>query len=665
MKSQFWTVVALGLTAVALVAVIIATPTLESPRDRLFRQIDEKVAQAGRILASYEPIGVQLNFNLEATDPIDLPSDQWQDIQNYVDQESIVSDMLREQSRRILPLDAEYRRYRGQPGPLGAIGTSAESYERIQGTLTVNERKLVDALRIVQQAVRMSEGEHRGAEHPGATRLETILCYHQAEMFGNKAALSAGRAMQEAMLADRYAARSKALAVAIELLEQELEGGPLTVNDQEDEPADRRVLRSIEENISELETDKAQTADMMAVTHGQADRLRAEIAELEGRIAEAQERAGTAQRTMLELEQAPHPGRDAAAVERFVEDYRQASQRHRQAAREEAILREGGLRGARVDAPDFEEVDTAPIVPAEPGEPIEPIRGLLALENDLEATLERLTNLEGVHAAIEQQIRELNFQKDSVAQRLTESEQQRAESIAQTAESAARIVDAIAASDRLWSEALSIAEDQGRPAAARAQQAIRRRISEAARLNRELPPDSPNPRLSMMAADGPLAGHTQALEGDLMFKVASIQAQRGDILAWYGHLLTRLVEAGVTVDTEQLGEDVTADDVPAWLTDPDAARTASAEAHAAAIEAGRQALAAYEEADAPLSQLWTLRANVGATHFLLGNLTTGDEARQHLYDARVEYTRALRNREDRPEAPTYEAVIAQIDRRLR
>lgn len=695
MKPQIWIGVVAVAVLAALAVVIVITPTLESPRDRLDRQIDEKVALASRILASYEPVGEQLDFYVgaAATQPVDLPEDQWQTILNQVGQESIVSDMLDEQARRIRSLDADYRGSGGRPDRVGGVGASTEAYNRLQQRLAVNAQKLADALRIVQEAVRMSEGEYRGADHPAATRLETILCYHQAEMLRNNAALEVSRAAQEAMLTNRHIARCNKLAVAIELLEQELKGSFVPTSESEvalaeadTQPADtqtetapavvpdavspgpsdgQRALRSLDESIALLEADKARKGETIAALHTRIEQLKAEISALEAGIADAQQRAGAAQRAMLELERAADPGRDPSEVERFVQAYEQASAAYRQASREEEILREGGLLNARADAPDFEQIDTAPLVPAVPDEPITPVRGLRALGNDLDAAEALLADHEGVLTAIEQQIAELTFQKEAVSQRLAASAERREEAIALAAQSAGKIIDALVASDRLLAEAMSVVEDQGRPAAARAQQAIRKRISEAVRLNRELSPDTANPRLAMMAADDALAGHTQALEGDLLFKEASIHAQRAEMLAWYAELLARLRVAGVTVGSELPGEDAAEDVSSAWLTDPAEAQAAAAEGREAAIEAGQQALAAYEEADAPLNQLWILRANIGATHFLLANLTTGDEAREHLYQARVEYTRALRNREDRPEAPAYEAVIAQIDHRLR
>jgi len=753
-KSHIPIFVLVGVVLVGLAVCALITPSLESPQDRLDRQIDEKVAAAQRLLSHYQPISVQLSRHLgsAATQPVDVPSAEWQEMTRAVEQDSAISDALRAQTGQINKLESEYQRLDGEPARRPAIGSSVEAYSRLQSDLAANDRKLADALQIMQEAIRMNEGEFRGSDHPAATRLETILCYHQANLLRRKAALTWERMEDSEAHLDRYVDRWNTLAVRIELLEQELNGGALpsqVVEDQatasepaatapaemepaETAPADtgavvedttgaadekaapseapktgrigsllkrlvkskadsdtsddtvadasadetaeeaeetvadtgpmvRRILPAMRDRITALEGRKAETERGIAAARDEATRLTAAVADIEAKIAAAEQRAATAEQEMFRLQEAGIDSSDPKSLERFVAHYEKAAEAYRLASREAIVLKEGAIRNAKVDAPDVDDVATGPLVASDPAKEMAAERGLIALQSDLRAAEGLVETRETLLAEITRQIKELSARQVEATNDLAVLGELRSDTTGQAALAAKAAIAAAFAADQFEADAIEMADTRGRQAAQRAQQAIQKRMRDAASLDREAGPETPNPRLVMMAGDNALAGHTATLAGDLAFEAARTHAQHAEGLARYRTILAKITRIGLEVGEAMLPEGATADTAPAWLANVEDTDTAIAEARTAAIEAAEQALEIYNEADGPLKQLWVLRANIGAVHLLLANLTSGEEAENHLTEARVEYGRALQSREDRPEAPIYQGVVAEIE----
>ncbi len=72
------------------------------------------------------------------------------------------------------------------------------------------------------------------------------------------------------------------------------------------------------------------------------------------------------------------------------------------------------------------------------------------------------------------------------------------------------------------------------------------------------------------------------------------------------------------------------------------------------------ALEAYQQAADGLGNLWVVHANIAAVKFFLAGLAPAAERPQLLEQARKEYDRALRNREDRPEFAAYDQARRQL-----
>jgi hypothetical protein len=325
-----------------------------------------------------------------------------------------------------------------------------------------------------------------------------------------------------------------------------------------------------------------------------------------------------------------------------------------------------------------------PLVPAKAGGQMTTERGLVALESDLRAaqgmiegdirTDNQATDgkedqkvvkegLTVVAQEIDRQIADLNARKKDATDRLaalTAAQMRIANQLNQYAKAAlASTLDAL----RIENEGLEMAQTRGIQAAKRAKGAIEKRISDANALNSERNPESPNQRLLLISKDKEGPGYVLALTGDLYLLAAQISADQAASLTAQIRMLEQLQRMGMAIDAKMLPEGVTLQSLPAEAIRIDAARTAVEKAHAAALEAARQALEAYAQADTSLQQLWVLHANIATVHHLMANLTTGKESVQHAKDARIEYLRAMKGREERPEIPTLQSAMASLTTR--
>ena len=720
MKSHINLIVVAGVVVVGLAVFVFTAYPLESAQTRLDRRIDEQVDIAQRIMLAYHPVTTHLTrlMGPAATQPVELAPDQWQSTVNKARQEGPGSEQMRQLGSQIQTVNDRAGRLEGEPVNPPQVPPSAQAYRQLQNDLKSNDQMLDEALRIVQEAINLNEGEFTGSDHPAATRLEAVLCYHRADQFRREAALyhsdaeeAQARFVRDVTLWDRIAAditsterelagtpaagatsapaattgpaaaakaapasepsvasASAPTASEPSLAESKSAGAEAPSEQAAAEPATttQPALPPIDERIARLEARKAEVTAAIEAAQAQARQLTEAIDKLEQRIAATSQQAADAEQQMLKLQQAGVDPADPQGLKKFTEAYEKASAANRAAYREMTILKQGAVRNARVDTSDEDEVLTKPLVASQPGGQMSTERGLVALRSDLKATEALIEGkldgqdegLKVLAKEIGRQIAELTTRKKELTDRVFALRTVQAEVAKQIVRSARTAIAATIEALRLEKQGLDMAQTRGRQAAQRAMRAIEKRIDDArARGTTENSPQA------MLARDTIGPGHAFAMTGDLELVAAQILAQQTGALELHAQLLSELHKLGMTIDANLLPAGVTPESAPPAAVRPDAAQTAADKARTAALEAGKGALEAYNQADSPLQQLWVLHANMATVHHLMANLSAGKEAIEHASAARIEYLRAIKGRDERPETPTLQQAIASLTTR--
>jgi len=649
-------VVAVAVVVSVAVGVFTAYP-LESAQTRLDRQVSEQVDIAQRMLLDYRPIETQLAARLgsAATQPVDVPPDQWQEAVGKLRAGGAPGDPFAAMGGRVQELNNRFNQATGESmPPPGPPANGMEAYRTLQSELQYNEQLLNDALKIVQQAIALSEGEHTGADHPAATRLESVLCYHRADQLRRQAAIqradaddAQARLMQQATWWQRLI-------------------GDMTVTNRElgveaDAVASAPAGRPpIDDRIAQLQKHKEEILATGQQARAEADRLTQAIKDIEGRIAVAGRKAADTEQRMLELQQKGADPTDPESLKRFTEAYEQAAAAHRAAWCEAMILKQGSLRNARVDSADEDEILSKPLSSSETNAEIITERGLVALQGDLKAAEAVADGHKAVADEIDRQVARLLDRKKDMTERADALKASRT----QAADELARFVKAVLVARmealRLEKEGVNMAQDRGLQAAQRAKRAVEKRISEAQQTLSAQGGDSQNQRLLLISADKAGPGNAIAMIGDLHLLVAQLQTQQAANLEAHARLLEQLARLNIPIEANMLPEGATPESVPPEAVKADAAKTVAEQAHAAALEAAGEAIKAYAEADTLLQQLWVLHANMATAHHLMANLTSGPDSEKHAEEARIEYLRAMKGREERPEVPLLQSAVASL-----
>lgn len=236
MKPYIAIIIAAVLIVVVLAIGYISGPFLESPQARLYRQIDEKVELAQRILDRYNPAAPNLlnAFTPTTTQPTRIDDDKWRD---YLDQAEEDTDgafaalrtSLERQRGELGSLDRDFQELGGEGPSFQPVPSGAEALDTLKAQLRANEDLLAKARETLEDAIGMSEGEGeslaRGDSHPEATRLLAIVIHAQADMLRRQAALRRAAADRQR---DRFAqlvASSRNLDREIASLQAEIQGG--------------------------------------------------------------------------------------------------------------------------------------------------------------------------------------------------------------------------------------------------------------------------------------------------------------------------------------------------------------------------------------------------------------------------------------------------------
>lgn len=424
--------------------------------------------------------------------------------------------------------------------------------------------------------------------------------------------------------------------------------GPITID----------AIPSVDERIRQLQAQAQQADAQIAQAQAQVDRLTAQVQERQARLDKARAEADAAERRMMELEDAGFDPADPDGLSRFTEQYNQAAEAHRRALREALALEHGTIRNARPDAHEENEILTAPLVPVEKGAQLRPEIGLTALQADLRAATGLLETGRKLRQQIDTQIKTLQAVTGQVQKDLSQAESWRSALATEAAAHARNAIAAAAKAEAIENEALQILETQGQAAAQRAQQAARERGSEIQTFHQQQASGTPQVAFMM--------GHAQAVAGDLEMERALILAQQANALQRHGRLLTALGDMGIApVDLLSAGsEDQTAANVPAGTptTQPQSIAQAAEARRTEALKAAEAALENYNKASGTLGRLWLVHTQIGAVHYLMASLTTGNESQQHRAEALKEYQLAIRDRADSPEARPYRTLVDTLSR---
>ncbi len=650
--------------AAAGIAVILAsavawfvTPALQSPQARLNQRIDEQIDRAQSMLVAYNPSGNRLTSLVAAqTQPSE---EQWQAaLQGVSGGEELAGQIQR--------LDAEFVRLGGKLRQPEIPGSAAEAYDRMKSHLQQNQQLIADALKIVREAVGFTEqsgGETiSGSSHPAATRLEAILFYQQGDLQRRLAAIQRALADEARQRTAQRLALWTDVDTKFRSLEQEVTGRRAAARDTQPATASATTPQAeaepgptLAQRVADLRTHRQEVEAQIAEVEKKIAQLKPAMQELTEKSGAAKSRADAAQQHMLALEQKGVDASDPDSLKNFTESYNAASQEYRKASRELTVLVRGCGTSPKLSEQE-KEILTDPIVKVDADLEKEQ-RGLTALESDLRAGQALVETRRAVIAQIDQQIEKLTRHETEVKDRLAKFEALRGQFAKQVAAEAGAVIAAAREANTLETEALELVTGDGEQAARRAEQAAEGWIGKARDQNNEHA-DSPNPRLTMMAGDRFVSGHAKTVGGDLHYLAARIRAQRSGDLQRHALMLQSMQPTGIDASA-LLPSGTASDEAGAWATRADAARNTAEVDRAEAVKSAEAALKSYQDADNDV-KIWVLHANIAAIHYLLADLSGGDEAKKHLADARKEYDLAIRASPDHPEAQHYKRIIEEL-----
>lgn len=673
MKSYIPTAIVLAAVIVVLVIGPVFTRVFEDPQQNLDRRIDEKVAAAQRMLASYSPQGTRLQSLFSETG-IAVPeqaSQAWSDYLGQLREDSPISGTLRQQERSIQQLNRDYESLAGQrPETATHWRSGSQAYNQLRTDLTRNESLLNKALTTVQEGIAMSDGEFSGSGHPAATRLEAILYYHQADLKRRQAALEGNLADGTRQEFWKVYRRWDQLETKIQLAERELglredvrpavSTGPAVPEDDAPRAVEPGEALTLPERIALLRTQRKEADATLPPAREQVRQMEQKLAVLRAAIATAKKHSRQAQQRMFELRESANDAADSESLDRFIAAYEDAAQADREAFREAITLEKGALRNAHVKPGDIDDLLQEPLTPINPTEPIDAQTGADKLAFELDAVKTRLAAQEAVIAEIDRQIEELTIRQQETEEYLASLRQQQADTQARVEELSRQILAALSRAVELETEAVETLLGRGLQAAKRARTAAAGRISDARTANADNSPQSPNPRLEMIISDGFMTGHSAVLTGDLPFLAVRILAQRIEQLERQQTTIRQLQTSGLAADPQIAPEGMALEQIPAALLSIEASQSMIAASREQAVEAGTLALEGYDQADGPLRQLWLLHANMAGVNGLLAELSTGATAREYRNAAIVEYRRAMQDRTDRPEYPILKAAEERL-----
>ena len=620
------TAAAAALVVIAVLAVIrFTTRTLESPETKLEREIDVLVDEAQRMLDAYEPAGDRFVAAITAA---------------TTESGRFAAD---EKSGQQAAYQAIREGVQKQGSDLDKLTLELEAnQETIHQALALVQKAVAKRSESGERAV-------SGASHPAATRLEAILLHHKADLLRRRAAVYRAVAddgrIQVSRLLDSWreldgqlaalasdGAADRAAAVepshvpvepqaagksgqprgALGHLARALFGGKRQPSSDNNEATPIIVEEKTGPAVTEAETSRepwwmikegarlpAQLTDQLAALKArrqqvevEIEQARTEVADLGDRVKTledalkvAEETASKAQQRMLALEEAETDQSDPEALERFVADYRAASDACRAASREIAILKSGGIRNARPDTDNDDELLTAPLVPVDQNQEMSPQPGLVALRGRLDAARERQAALAKVLAVIDAQDKGLRSRRAGEGEAHSDLREARKDLRDRVEKTALAVIAAVEKANELETEAIEVVTGPGKTAADNANRAVNTR------------------------GGGPIVGHTKAVEADLEFLHARILAQRTVDLNRHQRTIEQLGEMEIDLD-------------PRLLTDSAATAEAADDARTEAMKKGKAALDLYRQADQNLNRLWSLHANMAAVNHLLANQQT-------------------------------------------
>lgn len=444
--------------------------------------------------------------------------------------------------------------------------------------------------------------------------------------------------------------------------------------DRQDKPVDLSPAEIIYEQfptlsrrIADLQQRKEDIRDELQRMREQAEQLQEKIDNIAEQVKTYKAQATQAEQRMMALEDAVNDPEKPMPVDQFKNEYEQAAQDHRAAWSKAQLLEKGAILNAQPSTWDEAEIAHADLVPDNASEPMEPVIGLDTYQKDYDTVQALITRQEDRITAIDAAVETLQQAQSQLESTLTEWQSSREEILRQAGVHARKSAAAMIEAYRLNEEAVRLIENNGLSAAQRAVRAASKHASDVRNfITSENRTDTPNPKLTEMANDRFMSGHLSALEGDMYLLMANLQAAQAMADTQHATLLRLASLMDLSEPSRLLPEDMQRDNVADAMVNSQAAQLAADEALTAARTAAEKALSTYQEADRDLKQLWTLHTSIASAQYMLARLAKDEKVRrEYLEKAAIEYKRAMQNRENRWEAPAYQAIVDKLVAELR
>ncbi len=675
MKPYLPIAIAAGLVVAGLALGFFLTPALAPPDSRVRAEMEDKIALAQAMLASYSPTDADLlrRFDTAVTSQPSTPE------------------------QAATPLD-----------------------EQVKTALEQRKNLISDARNLIQEAIGTQVGEASGASSAAATRLQTVILIEQAQILRREAGLhwrlaaearkrvadvlahwtavdAQARSLETALKGEgmlpQHAAPAPAPAApaapaaagptehsrlgtllgkllgskrkpASEPVTAATEpvaappqtspatavveapavprpaGPPTCTLDSSIEEILARQTQSPEQRLADLRLCRVHVQERLAQAQQQADALAPQVQQVRQQIDGAKAQADAAQKKMLELERSGVDATEPGSLERFTKAYTEASTAYRKALRTISILTAGSSSTPLI-SPEEQEMLPQPAISVDPALEKEQ-RGVLALESDLSAMQARIETEKKLLEQVDKAIDRMTLSQAKLSEYLAGQSglQASRQVLVQELTVAAReaVAEAIQAYD-LESQAMEMLDGQARNAAQQAG------------------------RAASGGGDRFVAGAAKALEGDIDAARALVLSQRIAGLEKHGQMLESIEPAGLAAPA-LLPAPAPAADQPAggreWATAAKAALAAIETTRSEGIKAATAAIESYRSAANDTKELWTLHTEIAAVEYVLGNLATGPEAEKHLANARREFDLATRDRRDRPEVQALRPIYDKL-----
>ena len=397
MNKPFIGGIVVALAVLVAGGAFVVAPRLQSPRDKVFAKSGEHTERARRLLRRFSQNQQRIEGLLEALSWTGVTAED-DDMERLLEDRRI-REAVDEESTHLRKL---IRKDLGKNVNQQSRKLSKGLQER-ERLLTENRKLLDEALREVNLALAVTEGDAGGQEDIQANRLKGVILYYLAQSKHLRA---------DFLRQEEGGFRGQLAGLAFEAS---------GLADEKNLVANSRI----ELHIEAAERDVAEAEGVLTGLEAQADAAQADVDAIKSRMTKLRAVADEARAAMDSMRTHGVDLAEAQGSELFAEEFNELARVYRQAVSELHTLEFGTLRNARIDSSG--DLLKGQYVPVERDQPIEIDHGLTGRESDLGQILLKVV-------AARQRLESARSLRDGLVTRKNEYQQRGRQADAQMAE---------------------------------------------------------------------------------------------------------------------------------------------------------------------------------------------------------------------------------------